>query len=265
MLKLDGFGITVLKTFCNSIINNDIKEEKGKKTRASNFATPSFPDFMAHSIESCVSLNISVSGISWSHLEISRAPNNIILKHWDVFNIEDKKYHLSDLMRLALEINTSIPSADLYIIENPQTHQQNSMPGSVAKMNINLQQSQIISMIAALLANRKNHFDFGKKCTSVFFLRRYLASRYYGVFLGNENISITAVIEKLLGLDVKCNNSEINLIPSLKAIEKFKQIEKIEKEILGQSLLIGTAFVQICILKCSKSLSKLNSNIKSSM
>lgn len=262
ILELEGFGIKVLETFCNSVVKDEIKKnaEKPKLIRFRNLTTPIFPDHLTYSVKSLVSVHIGISGISWSLIEIERDPDRVNINDWNMYSIPDKKYHLSELTKLVIDVCTDIPSTDLYIIENPLAHQQSTGPSSISRLNINLQQSQITAMFSALLENRNSSIEPNLKRSTVFFLRRYLAYRFFDVLIGNENVSISAVVNDLLGLQKISTGYDIIINPSTNVIDKYNKTHKVDREMLGQSLLIGTVFVQLCVLKCPSSHSWLMKN-----
>lgn len=96
----------------------------------------------------------------------------------------------------------------------------------------------------------------------IFFLRSYLASRLYKIYIGKERVSTEHVIRDIFRYnyieDQPTNHtlSAIDVPPQLR--ECYDQGDKIEREYMGQSMLIGLAFIKLCVLKCAHSIKILN-------
>lgn len=243
------------------MINEDYSEEllstaKTSRSRSTNFTTPSFSDQLVKSIKSCTSIHIGVNAISWCYFDISHEDNKLRLLDWNYYELEEKKYHLSELLNIVLSICEKMPDADTYVIENPQTPQQSTVPGSVLQMNVNLQQSQLISMIAALLGYRKYDVKLNTN-TCVYFLRRFLAARFFNIFVGNEKLSTSQVVANLFDSNEQTTPNKIDLAASSTLVNNYYSLNKINQEVLGQSLILGASFIKLCVLQCNDSINKI--------
>jgi transcription elongation factor, mitochondrial len=286
ILDLETFGVAVLEKFCDSIVNEQkkvIATNKAPKVSA-QFLSPTMSN-SAKNITSCVSVHITVNTVAWTRLELSENQPTAVT-NWDMYKIDDKKLTLADLIQVVLYLDRLIPVADVYIFETPLVAQQTA-PGSPVQININVQKSQITSMIALVLANRTNHMDInetdGKDQTisaqqSVFFLKQYLTSRLFRILVGTERVSNQAIVMQLLRThyntddqlavlpEVNCNvQREINVPMELR--KKYDELGRGDnreprREYLGQSLLTGLTFIRLCVIKCAESLSIINSRKK---
>ena len=187
-------------------------------------------------------------------------------------------------------MNKIISTGDVYVLESLPSAQGGKQPGSPIQMNINIQKSQFVAMASVLLANRCQNSDkqseepeacgendednvllLGKKTKfnqKVFFLRQFLASRLYRIYIGNEKVSTENAVENMLrynynegefDLEGSRNNLiEQNLHVPHQLREMYNYSDRINRECLGQSLLVGMTFIKLCLLKCTKSLQQLN-------
>lgn len=260
----------MLEKFCESIVHDNPETPSASssttKTSKSNqqLTIPKLLEKRRSTTKSCVSIQVGINNISWCRLSITDE-NTIHITNWTMYEIIDKKMHLSELIRVVLYVNSRLPEGDCYILENPKV-QQGGAPNSVLQVNINLQNSQLIAMTSAVLANR-NAIDSSPESDSddnkdkedsmnVFYLRQYLSSRLFGTFIGNERVSNQAIVENLI--ESNCDSSVI--VPdSIK--EDYRSSSNVEKELLGQSFLLGLTFIRLCVLKCPKSFS-LISNLR---
>lgn len=153
------------------------------------FTIPLLYEHVRTTIESCVSVHIGVSSVTWTRFLIHPdLPCEVT--HWNHFDISEKKLHLSDFVQIVLYIDSMLPEANVYVLENPQMALP-SAPGSPVQVNINIQKSQLISMLSIILANRNYDSSFfnqeenseneeSKKIQpqqTVLFLKPFLASR----------------------------------------------------------------------------------------
>lgn len=293
ILELDGFGVKVLEKFCDSILetlpDGGVKKVKAKTDgeqsllakKKQQFVSPALLEKNRKSITSCVSFHIDLNCVAWTKLsfcsenDVDDNESTILVDEWMCYEVgnDDKKLNLSDLIQVLLNLNSKIPYADVYVVEAQQMPQAAKQPGSPVQMNFNIQKAQFLAMLSILMASRVGSVEeiaedneTKKLSTSqqnIFFLRNFLSSRLYKTFIGNERVSTEQVIEKLLCYDYSSVQTEdlptfesIDIPPHLR--EYFNTGERLDREYLGQSLLVGLTFVKLCVLKCSKSLSMLN-------
>lgn len=301
ILELDGFGIKVFEKFCESILQS--KEEPVKDqaeptkvstsplttVKKAQFITPVLHENVRKSIRTCVSLNLGLDCIAWTKFSLNYHEESTNIKcinveEWDSHSIDEgKKLNIPDLIHIMSYVNQRLPEADAYVLEALPSINAAKQPGNVAQVNINIQKYQSIAMLSVLLANRnasQESFDqfadheenLKKKSYSqqVFFLRNYLASRLFKVYVGQEKVSTEHVMEDILRYNYDGNGesssgdrtvSGLYLNPmevpnSLRHV--YNDASRVEKDYLGYSFLIGLSFVKLCVLKCPESLNYLN-------
>jgi transcription elongation factor, mitochondrial len=285
ILELDGFGVKVLEKFCDSILTvavENANEEKPNEDESNlslmkkkqSYVTPTVLEAFRHSITSCVALHVDLNFIAWTKLSIdpddeTSSIRQISIDDWMCVEIgnEDKKPSLSDLIQILTQLNDRIPTADTYVVEAQPSPQAAKQPGNPIQVNVNVQKAQLIAMMCMMMASRtptmlltekKKPVDFQR----IFLLRTYLASRLYKVYIGNERVSTEHVVEDIFRYNFF---EEKPTNPTLSAIEVPKHIrdaynagDKVDREFMGQSLLVGLTFLKLCVLKCSQSIRSLN-------
>jgi transcription elongation factor len=313
LLELDGFGVKVLERFCDSVLRKsptDVSVDQENRTsslkmknlddpsekefndiliKKQSFVNPVLLEKVRKDIRSVVAVQVDLSCISWTKLALTddestteSDSNNaaIFVEDWNIFEFgnEDKKFSLSDLIQLLLQLNDKIPSADAYVIEALPSPQATKQPGNILQVNVNVQKSQLFAMMGILLASRNNssvessqnqHLDNNSMKThqNIFFLKTYLASRLYRVYIGNERVSTEHVIGGLLQEQASNDSSETQInaddesnmmfVPhNLRA--RYRKCSRVHREFLGHSMLVGLSFIKLCVLKCRKSIASLN-------
>uniref|UniRef100_A0A182UH13 Uncharacterized protein n=1 Tax=Anopheles melas TaxID=34690 RepID=A0A182UH13_9DIPT len=268
VLELDGFGVTVLRKFYDSIVHGP-KEDAVVAPKAIKkdvkFTTPLLSAQMVPKINSCVSLYIGLDYVTWAHFKLAKEQPTA-LAGWNSYNISDRKLHINELIRNVSQINRLIPEADVYVVENPPVAQASAM-GSAVQTNINVQRSQLIGMLMLMLANRPSPFTDsganqptdGTVSSNVFFLKQYLSARLFGIFVGNERVSSEEVIRSIMERQLAPNEEVLESIQSRLVIPSglkiiYEENDSAEREFLGQSLLLGLTFLRLCIFKCEDSL-----------
>lgn len=280
LLELDGFGVKVLENFCNSIINKEDtkrKEEKLRSKSVAHFTTPKLNAPTIANMRSCVSLHVGINTITWTKFDIrENSPTQV--SDWNIYDLGADKLSLFESIKHVIKVNGLIPQADIYVLENQQSSS-SLKPGSAAIVNINVQKSQLISMICLILANRpiqnieslpsikveiieKKQNDL----QNLIFLRQYLSSRLFRTYIGSERVSTASTIIQIFEAEDKSSSTQAN--PKLKVESglsipfnlrnRYNTFNDIQREILGQSLLIGLTFLRLCVIKCRESLENLN-------
>ena len=297
ILELDGFGVKVLEKFCESILatNDDDKRESAPNeddqlllsSKKQQFVSPNLLEKFRKTITSCVSFNIDLNYVAWTKLSLNtdEIGNPVRVEEWVCYQVgnDNKKLSLADLIQIALHLDSKVPSADVYVVEAAPTPQIAKQPSSPVQMSINVQKSQFLAMLSILMASReaddlitiqksqsyldetdqlkmesKMRFNSQQK---LFFLRNFLASRLYKTYVGNERVSTGNVIEKLLRYNYPVHESKKPSFESLNVPEYlreyYKTSGKLDREFMGQSMLIGLTFIKVCILKCPHSMALL--------
>lgn len=292
ILELDGFGIKVFEKFCDSILETkeDSDQQKAKQVASAvaslkkpQFINPILHESVRKSVKTCVSLNLGLDNIAWTKFRLNFADESNSIKYinvedWDSYPIdEEKKLNLPDLIQIMSYVNRQIPEADVYVLEALPSISPAKQPGNAVQVNINVQKYQSIAMLSVLLANRKilDQDDIlgeqKKKLNSqqVFFLKNYLSSKLFKVFIGNEKVSTESIVSEILRYnymegestsgDRSVNGLYLNPMDvpqDLRII--YNDANRVKKEYLGQSLLIGLTFIKLCVIKCTESLNFFN-------
>lgn len=258
VLELDGFGITVLRKFYDSIVdspkNTEVAEQKALKKDV-KFTTPIFPVNVIPKVQTCVSLYVGLDYVTWAKFKVAR-DEPTILTGWNSFEICDRKLHVSELIRNVTQINQLVPEADVYVVENPAVAQTVAM-GSATQTNINVQKSQLIAMIMLMLSNRVS--EHAEIVPNVYFLKQYTSARLFGIFVGNERVSADTVVRSLMERQIGPNEESVKHVQSKVVIPSglkvlYEENDSAEREFLGQSMLLGLSFLRLCVFKCEDSL-----------
>lgn len=258
VLELDGFGITVLRKFYDSIVespkNLEVDAQKAIKKDV-KFTTPIFPVNVIPKVQSCVSLYVGLDFVTWAKFKIVK-DEPTVLTGWSSFEIHDRKLHVSELIRNVTQINQLVPDADVYVVENPAVAQVVAM-GSAAQTNINVQKSQLLAMIMLMLSNRVP--DHAEIVPNVYFLKQYTSARLFGIFVGNERVSADSVVRSLMERQIGPKEEGVEHVQSKVVIPSglkvlYEENDSAEREFLGQSMLLGLSFLRLCVFKCEDSL-----------
>lgn len=166
-------------------IEPDTPDELAVIARPKQYTTPAFSERLRKTTESLTAIHVGVNSITWAQLKLVEN-RQTLLTHWSFHEISDKKLHLNELVDRVFQISNEIPQSDIYIFENPRVAQQGPQ-GTPAQININVQLSQTVAMIAIAMQSR---FQLQNKNTEkeskakepldlkqVLFLRQFLASR----------------------------------------------------------------------------------------
>lgn len=114
-------------------------------------------------------MHIGVSSVTWTKLNLLSSKGNlstvnenssaIEIEEWKYFYIADRKLQLQDLVRKCLEIDSFIPNADCYVLENQQMIQTNQLPGNTEQIKTNIQKAQLFAMLSFGLMKRNLKID----------------------------------------------------------------------------------------------------------
>lgn len=132
----------------------DIKEFELNKnlTRVKQFTTPALSDWVRENIHTFTAIHVGITSITWAQLTVRRNQQTL-LSDWSFHEISDKKLHLNELVDRVLTITKDIPESNIYIFETPRIAQQGPQ-GTPAQININIQLSQTIAMVALAMQMR---------------------------------------------------------------------------------------------------------------
>lgn len=284
---LERFCDSILNASPNveaEIVETKLDSNTAKKKP--QFVQPNLLEISRKMVQSCVSFHLDLNFIAWTKLSLGAegdAIRPIHLEEWKCFEIgnEDKKLSLSDLIQILIFLSDKVPCADAYVVEAPQTAQA-KQPGSPVQVNVNVQKSQFLAMLSILMATRgriprvvetpmPDHVDEDEEMENslkeyvkptkhqqkFFFLKTFLASRLYKTYIGNERVSTDSVVENILRYNYSQDQPDAHTFSSInvpiKLREMFAQSDKVNREYMGQSLLVGLTFLKLCVLKCAQS------------
>lgn len=283
IVELDGFGEKVLEKLCDSILMNEnnsspiepevlvsqkpAEEPEKIHQKRESYCSPVLLQNFRTNIRSIVAIQADLRYISWTKLSLGDDNKSIVTNDWNSVQVgdEDKKLNLTDLIQLMLNISGKIPKADVYVLEALQAPQAAKQPGNILQVNVNIQRSQLIAMIATLMATRNlkmpeieepDQGDRKSQQQHVFFLKNFLASRLYRIFIGNERVSCEHVMNEIFQ-QISMGNEEVEIPFEFR--ELYKEESRMSREYLGQSMIIGLTFLKLCVRRCEESINKLNS------
>lgn len=198
-------------------------------------------------VTSCSSIRVGFSSISCASFEISAEAQTMEVTNWENYTYNEKKLHVGELVSNVIKISKHIPESQCYIFENPKIATPGS-PGNAEKVNINIQQAQVFAMLSLILSQRNQG-----TCENVFYLKRYIYARLFKLLVGTEVVTIKAIVNEIFEQD----RGYLNLKIKHDIKSKFDNLENFEQEYLGQTLLLGIAFIKLSIFKCEKSLKSM--------
>lgn len=273
ILFVEGFGIKVATKFYNSLLEpaatREISDKTQKTSRAASFITPTMDEQQRQLITSSVGVRIGVTSVSWARLELPESKYSpCVLSHWQHHEINDKKLHLTELVRRCIYVAHQIPEADCYILENPQMAQASSNPGSIDQQNVNIQKAQVTAMLSYALMARTNTSDTK---TNLFYLRRFLTARLFNHLVGTERVSsedtILGMMRTHYNMEEQPEQEEkiylchqVQFPSSLRSM--YSKVERYQRELLGQAFLLNLAFVRLVLLQDPSSIASVSRSSK---
>ncbi|XP_063697917.1 uncharacterized protein LOC134828856 [Culicoides brevitarsis] len=264
ILELDGFGVKVLQKFCSSVVKSSENEQKidekltdepPKDRKVHQYYNPRLDNATRDKIRSCLGVNVHTRGVSWAKISFDNEFRTTLDAWSDKTFIEERRITLSELISITKGICESMPVADCYVFETPIAAQP-SMPGkNVAQININVQKSQLVGMMAlGLLYKPQENLN----CPShqVIFVRNFLPSRLFRTKIGNERVSTEKTVENLFASELDFDSEgKIQVQDEVRAV--FEQANPKIRDLMGHALLTALTFQRVCIQKCDKSLDLL--------
>lgn len=272
--KSDSKTETVTNDKTNDLPENQ-KDSKASRKKV-QFVQPPLHDSVRSSIKSIVSFHADLNFIAWTKLRLEpneSSPGQIVVEEWMTQEIsceDDKKLSLIDLIKILMPLCKEIPSGDVYVVEAQQMSTASQQGATSIQININVEKAQLIAMLSILMASRSsspktsssdeepkasvNALKNTSKSMPLYFLRNFLASRLYKILVGNERVSANDVVESIFNYGEsisKTENASLSAVDvpwSLK--EQYSKSGRVEREYMGQSMLIGLTFLKLCVLKC---------------
>ncbi|XP_070498200.1 transcription elongation factor, mitochondrial isoform X2 [Chironomus tepperi] len=176
LLEVDGFGIKILEKFCNSIINskpeentvnnvdNTLLKTQPESTKRQQFLTPALLEVIRNKVNTVVSFHIDLNYFAWTKFYYDRQANEeleepkFFVDGWNCYEFakQEKNLRVTDLIELLVKFKDRIPDADVYTIESLPVAVQAKQPGSALQVNVNIQKTQLVSMLSILMASRRS-------------------------------------------------------------------------------------------------------------
>lgn len=127
-------------------------------------------DLISH-INSFTSMHCDMGGLSWATFEV--IPNEKTkLTNWDRKKLPETKLNLYQLSAFMLNVLKDVPKSDFYVFENPNA------PVSMAKINLNIQLTQMIGMASVIVAqNNTLPIPLAEGFMNIVYLRKFLFAR----------------------------------------------------------------------------------------
>ncbi|XP_041449800.1 uncharacterized protein LOC111072287 isoform X2 [Drosophila obscura] len=261
ILYVEGFGLKVATKFFSSLLEPEgvrrssegNATQKPKSTRTAPFITPGMDEGQRVRIASSVGVRIGVT----SHHELN-----------------DKKLHLAELARRCLYVTHQMPQADCYVLENPQMAQASSNPGSIDQQNVNIQKSQVTAILSYALLSRADPDE--TKCNNLYYMRRFLTARLFNHLVGTERVSSEETILSMMRTHYNMDDQTEKTLQAHAGIRSqmqfpadlrnmFSQLERYQRELLGQAFLLNLAFARLVLLQDPLSISTVSRSPKSSL
>nr|XP_034831096.1 uncharacterized protein LOC117988104 isoform X2 [Maniola hyperantus] len=264
---IDGFTKKNSEKLFDSIINGPPKNDQNlSKKIKGQVLHPHLTETLRQSCKSVLAVYITVNSVCWTLIDKA----NYEVLEWRYHSIDypdSKKMQITNILDVAWDITNQLPTADIYVMKAEATslRASGSDPNNPKVLGVNLQKAQLVAMIVALI-NAKNSFyvdraneesseklEFKQK---VYFLRPTLPFRLYGTLVGNERVSTDQTVETLLQ-EVKNRESNSQVYVPDKLITMFRNQKELQKDMLGQCLLLALTFMDVCIYLNKDSINKL--------
>ncbi|KAL4706089.1 hypothetical protein ACJJTC_005113 [Scirpophaga incertulas] len=262
-----GFSDKFAKKLFDSILEGPVTEEKESKSSnkiKGQVLQPLLPENLRQTCKTILAVFVSVNSVCWTYID----KDSYEVLEWDYHEMEyqdGKRLQIADIMTTAWEVSEKLPFADVYVMKAEPTtlRAAGSDPNNPKLLAVNLQKSQLVAMLVALInarsINLRNLYEEEETdevnetqstfMHKVYFLRSSLPYRLYGTLVGNERVSTDQTVEMILQTANKIpgDKSHVHVSQSIQA--KFKSRKELEKDMLGHSLLLALTFMDLCIYK----------------
>lgn len=260
---IEGISGKSATKFFNSILNGQLKEKDISNKIKGQFLHPNLSQSAIENCKSVLSVYVTVNSVCWTQIN----KENYEVVEWKYYSIdypESRRLLITDILNIAWSITQKLPLADIYVMKAEATtlRASGSDPNNPKVLAINLQKSQMVSMLVALITARSNQ-EIGEESEgddlkqNVYFLRPTLPYRLYGTLVGNEKVSTEQTIEMLLnGLSDKSSSRSHAYVPQYLQ-EMYRSQRDLQKDMLGHCLLLSLTFMDLCIYKNKERIAKL--------
>ncbi|KAJ8715923.1 hypothetical protein PYW08_013208 [Mythimna loreyi] len=264
---VDGFSEKSAKKLFNSILNGPNTEKKVVSKIKGQILHPHLSDNVIQDCKSVLSVYITVNSVSWTLIDRS----NYEVQDWKYYGIdypEGKRFQITDILDIAWRVTQQLPLADIYVMKAEATtlRAAGSDPNNPKVLAVNLQKSQMVAMIVALINSRSHGEDQSSEDENskdvlkqkVYFLRPTLPYRLYGTLVGNERVSTDQTVEMLLRDLVSRSPTNAHAYVPEPLQNMFRSQKELQKDMLGQCLLLSLTFMDLCIYKNQERIAKLS-------
>ncbi|XP_075978689.1 transcription elongation factor, mitochondrial [Anticarsia gemmatalis] len=263
---IEGFSEKSSKKLFTSILNGVPAEKKVSNKIKGQILHPNLSESVVKECERVLSVYVTVNSVCWTLID----KDNYGVLEWEYFSIDypdGKRLQITDLLSIAWRVTQQLPTADIYVMKAEATtlRAAGSDPNNPKVMAVNLQKSQMISMIVALINARsldmtlsgdhKNEENILEH--KVYFLRPTLPYRLYGTLVGNERVSTDQTVDMLLrDLNERSSNNSHAYV-SERLQNMFRSQKDLQKDMLGHCLLLSLTFMDLCVYKNQAKIAKL--------
>ncbi|XP_039755904.1 uncharacterized protein LOC120630693 [Pararge aegeria] len=267
--EVEGFTEKTAEKLFNSIILGPQEKVQNLSTKIKGqILYPHLNEALRQSCKSVLAVYITVNSVCWTLID----KDNYEVQEWRYYHIDypdSKKMQITNILDIAWDVTRKLPNADIYVMKAEPTSLRaaGSDPNNPKVLGVNLQKSQLIAMIVALISVKNNFYaDRGNEETEssdnlelkqkVYFLRPTLPFRLYGTLVGNERVSTDQTVETLLQ-EVKTRESKSQVHVPDNLVAMFRNQKELQKDMLGQCLLLALTFMDVCIYMNKDSINKL--------
>ncbi|XP_059046175.1 uncharacterized protein LOC131841843 isoform X2 [Achroia grisella] len=263
---IEGFSERVACKLFNSILEGPQEKSNLSYKIKGQILHPHLTDGIRQKCNTVLAVYTAVNSVCWTLID----KENYEVLEWNCLSLDysnDKRLQLTDILNIAWKVTNKLPIADIYVMKAEPTtlRAAGSDPNNPKVLAINLQKSQMVSMIVSLItarsndiASRSSNGDNNQELNNnVYFLRPALPYRLYGTLVGNEKVSTDQTVELLLQ-EINgrtSNNSKVYISPSIQSM--YRAQKELQQDILGHCLLLGLTFMDLCIYKNQDSINKL--------
>lgn len=215
-----------------------------------------------NNIRTFVSLHLDERTFSWTSFNLSQENNQqtVNINQWKCENLHNQKQSVYDLLNDIEKIVNQIPKSDVYIIENPPQRARAGLTTKQLSDSIFFNR-RLMSIILMLKHHRSNESTTNISIAENFYFMEYnTMGRLYGLVIGNEIVSTQEKTLEILKLAANNYHDYVSIAPE--QFETFKQLSRIDREVISKTMLIGLTFFKTAIQLCPASILALRKRKK---
>lgn len=203
-------------------------------------------------IQTFASIYLDSAALTWTSFRVDRnaEESKISVIASSHINTTYDRVHSADMLSVLEGVVQNIPNCDAYIIENMPLSFHTSI--AVRQIKDMMQNNQIISIVASLLSTRNKAKSYINH-PNVIFMGRGVMGKCYNLFIGRETVSTENVVREILNKKNLASNDhvhrDITFEPEIiRSFEGNMGSQKVKREYLGKTLLIGITFFRLVLL-----------------